>query len=115
MTNVFKDKADELVKLQVEQNNQVCNEIDGSLDVLTHAAERLEVAEKLAKAKYDEADQILAAAKREYEAARANATTALISVRQQLAAGQMVTGSTATPQPRNTKAKPKLVGDEEAA
>lgn len=115
MTNLIQDKAAELVKLATEQNNQVCNEIDGSVDALTHAAERLEVAEKLAKAKHDEADQILAAAKREYQAACANATTALISVRQQLAAGQMVTGSTATPQPRNTKAKPKLVGDEEAA
>lgn len=115
MTNVFNDKLAEIGKVYIEQNNQVCNEIDGSVDAVTHANEQRDIARKLAKAKRDEADQIEAAAEREYQTALTTATTALISVRQQLAAGQMVTGSTATPQPRNSKAKPKLVGDEEAA
>lgn len=110
MMNILDDKLEDLRKAATEQTNRVCNEVEGAVDTLAQAAERREVARKAAKAKRDEADQIEAAAEREYQTALTNHQTALISVSQQLAAGQMVTGSTATPQPR--KAKPKLITDE---
>lgn len=110
MMNILDDKLEDLRKAATEQTNRVCNEVDGAVDALAQAEERREVARKAAKVKREEADQIEAAAEREYQTARTNAVTVLISISQQLASGQMVTGNTTTPQPR--KAKPKLITDE---
>lgn len=110
MIDILDEKIEEFRKAATEQVNRVCNEVNGAVDTLAQAAERREVARKAAKAKREEADQIEAAAEREYQTALTNTTTVLISVAQQLASGQMVTGSTATPQPR--KAKPKLITDD---
>lgn len=109
MMNILDDKLEELRKAATEQTNRVCNEVDSAVDALAQAEERREVARKAARLKRDEADQIEATAEREYQTARTNATTALISISQQLAAGQMVTGSATTPQPRS---KVKLVNGE---
>lgn len=113
MMNILDDKLEDLRKAATEQTNRVCNEIDVGVDLLAQAGERRDVARKAARLKRDEADKIEAEAEREYQTALTNSTTALLSISQQLAAGQMVTGSTNIPQQR--KPKPKLVNGEEAA
>lgn len=115
MKNLMNDIAAQMVKAAAEQSNQITNEVNSAVELNMQADQVLELAEKAAEEKHREADEIILAAQRKAQTLRSEANTVLLGVCQQLAAGQMVTGSTAAPQLRNSKTKPKLVGDEEAA
>lgn len=107
MINALEEKWTEIRATAMEQTNRIANELNSAFDAMNAHMTRFNTTMTQVRQLREKADELQAAAMREFDTAIANNLAVEIGIVQQLADGRMVTGSDTPVIP--TRKAPKLV------
>lgn len=106
MLNAIEEQLSAIRATAMEQSNRIANDLNSAADDMNSATTRFNMAMAAVRQKRHEADQLEAAAIRDFDTAISNDQTIKIGIVQQIADGRMVTGCDTPVIPNR---KPKLV------